>query len=515
MFGRGRLLGLMLKYRSLKLRKAIRIMFPLMVLVLITGWFLSQSTAAGIVEWNVPDGGGPWELVADDNNDIWFVKSFGNKGVCKLDPDTGYFEFYTSTEISAPWGISVGSGHVYFTDNNKIYKIDGKNFYIFKLEPSYVNQLRGIYVDVKNNYIWFASYGDRRIGLLNLTKSSSPYNVTYWTLPEKYTPSSLVYDERTGLWFTDDGMDTIGNIPKVTSDTISFYRLDSGSDPIDIDTDLSGNIWFTESGRNRIGKVNPTLNELTEYDIPVRDSRPHGIVIDYSNRVWVALSEANAIAVFNPLLNTFSIYNRALPGMTAYIATSKDRKTPIFFTDPVGKIGKIDPGIEVTTVFRETVSSVSTYMKIGSSTTILAKDKTTGLFSDVQLPDSLSVETTVQRGTSTTYAVPETVTLLREVTSELTTYYVTQTATTSTLITVTGTTTSYITTTTATLTLYGTTYKTVTSYMSTRETEATGVLIVPGYTLSSIFLGLMAGLTVLLCGSFLKKRLTRLKASDA
>jgi streptogramin lyase len=504
-------------------------------LLLLFTFLLARSEAAVIVEWGAPAESKPWELVADHANQVWFVKSYGN-GVCRLHPNTGTLLEFTLSGVS-PWGISADTDEkrgpwIYFTDllSPKIYRVDarggGAGFDVFTLDSGggYASQLKGIHVQ-NSTRIWFASPGTHRVGLLNLTYTSSPpsYNVTYWSTPNDCTPLSLVYDEGSGLWFTDNTGDSVGNIPNPEANVIYFYHLRGGSAPADIDVDLFGNIWFTESGSNRVGRINPRLNEVTEYLIPIPNSNPYGVAVDYSNRVWITLRNENAIALFNPDTNTFSLYWRPGLGEPTFIATSKDRRTPVFFTDSLGnKIGKIDPNLEVTTVVGGSLSTASMSRTTGSSTTILSEGKTTGKFMDIHLSASKAAEKKEWQGATTTYTAPETLTLVRTSTSDVTTYYVTQTATTFT--TVLGTYTSYIATTTDVLTTVRydtstsyvttktgtlTTYRTLTTYTTGLTSPSTGVLIVPGYQASSILLGLMAGSTVLLCWRTLKDRLKR------
>ncbi|MEM2902745.1 MAG: hypothetical protein QXO32_08480, partial [Candidatus Bathyarchaeia archaeon] len=223
------------------------------------------------------------------------------------------------------------------------------------------------------------------------------------------------------------------------------------------------------------------------------------------------LRNKNTIAAFNPETNTFSLYERVGLGEPTFVATSKEGRTPVFFTDSlVHKIVKIDPNLEVTTVLGGSLSTVSTSMTTGSSKTTLTEGNTTGRFSDIHLSKATTAEKMGREGSATTYTVSETVTLIRTSATEVTTHYITETltsyvaTTTDTLTTVKyETITSYVFTKTGTLT----TYTITTAYTPT--SPVTGVLIVPGYQTSSIFMGLIAGSTVLLGWHILIDRFKR------
>jgi streptogramin lyase len=493
----------------------------LIALTLIFFTILSgQIRAATITEWDVPGGlpSVPYELVVDDLGYLWLTE-YGSGELARFNRIGGGFIEFVLPVNSYPWGIAYDKdgGWIYFSDavNKKISRIRSSGgvstIEEFPLETIYATGLRGLAVQ-NSTRIWFASFGERKIGLLNLTKPKD-LRVVAWTLPDPGSqPWSVTYSKDTGLWFTDYGKNFIGNIPDETQGVIKFFKLSDGSAPVDVEVDSFGYVWFTESGRDRIGKINPRLNELTEYVLPFPGSQPYGLTIDYSNRVWIALRGANAIAVFNPDVQTFTIYRRSGSGAPSHLTTDVQNKPPIYFTDPVNdKVGKLDPYIGLTTVIARGLSSAVTTSSTGASTTTLKTGETTGFYSQIQNSTQTQASQTETVQTSTSYTVMETITIVQTSSAQVSTYLVTvtETTTSSTYTSVLGTYTSYIATATGTITSYITTYKITTAYPTSPTTSETGVLIVPGYQASSILLGLMAGSTVLLCWRALKDLLKR------
>ena len=465
---------------------------------------LTPSYGAALVEWNIPSGATsiPYDVVVDSSHQVWFSE-FGSDKIGKF--TSGTFQEFALSTGSHPWGVDFFDVQVWIAESglNRIARL-----YSSGLLEEYAlpvawgsREIRGVAVQ-NSTRIWFAEYSGHAIGLLNLTAiqygGQSFYNVTQWILPSTRGsdpgPQAVVWSDSTGLWYVDYSRDVVGNIPRPLESRIREWYLETDSHPWDIDTDSNGNIWFTESGRNRIGKLNPDTNEVTEFLIPTVGSEPFGIAVDYSNRVWFAEHGTNKIGVYVPGANRFTEFTRTQSGTPYAISTDSEGQPPIWFTDVAqNKIGKVDPYIGLTTAFERTllsatVSSATTY-PIEIVLLIYAQHNSSrASYSNTNLARS---ETFTQ---STSYTVPETVTLNQTSTTGITTTTLTSatTVTTGTLV-VTLTATSTVTTGTSTSTLTSTT----TSYVTETGTTTISGGPIPGYPIESIVAGIGIAVTVL------------------
>ena len=113
-------------------------------------------------------------------------------------------------------------------------------------------------------------------------------------------------------WFTDPANNAIGKITPAGDVTefplpVHDAPLDDGSGgvgpddpaPSDIVVGPNGNLWFTETGVDRIGEIT-TAGVITEFKTPTADSNPQGIAVGGDGNLWFAESNNEAIGRITP-----------------------------------------------------------------------------------------------------------------------------------------------------------------------------------------------------------------------
>jgi virginiamycin B lyase len=536
---------------SLKALERTILPLALTMLIILFTLNLPKAGAAAITEYNLPPGSTKPYGLASDGTYIWAAE-YGSDKIARLTQDSAVlYEFYLPTG-SRPYDIAWEMGEhsrVWFTESSahKIgviskWGVENYNLTEYKLEGE--AGPRGIAIQLyypdgsslNKPRVWFTEYSKGAIGALYMNYTDGP-KVVEWFLPDSNCgPLSIVYLNSTGVWFTEYEAHRIGNFNPATKE-LKEWPLKPGSFPWGIANDTYGNLWFTMSGRNRIGKLNPYTNEITEYLIPTPNSQPYGITVDKYNNVWFAEHAANKLVRFTPGSNVFVEFERAVGG-APFDVIWEEGSVEVWFTDEGGnRIGRLDPTKAITTM---TVSTITTAVTESSTATTIGSSTATKTDTKAADTASYAYYTTLKPTTNQSYVTTTSTTQYSA--SETSRILVTSLGITSTTnVTVTGTTTvistSYTKTVTGTTSLTATQSKTETAtiqtkttsiyitYISTITTSFTvstisyvmvtvtsytfasgpGVQQIPGYTNTSIGLGLLLGAFAILFTPLLRR----------
>ena len=175
--------------------------------------------------------------------------------------------------------------------------------------------------------VWFAEFGGRRIGVVNVTTGEmEEFDITHHSLPRAH---GLTVDPFGNVWFTEQGAGTIGRFDPRTK-TMSHYRIpplknpvtlpagtqapsDRNASPHTLISDARGDIWFT-AGNHPVRKLNTETGEFTEYVIREGGGGLYGITRDPRNgRIWYAGLGINEVGYIDPATGNVTRFTMLTP----------------------------------------------------------------------------------------------------------------------------------------------------------------------------------------------------------
>ena len=174
--------------------------------------------------------------------------------------------------------------------------------------------------------------------------------VTFAGADPKGHPLGLAADSAGNIWFTDDGINAIGEYDLATH-KISYDTngLNQGSSPKWITTGRNGTIWFTDVGSQpAIGMLDPRTRKITEFPLAT-NRKPWAIAYDARTRsLWFTDQTKGdpAIGMLDPGSKAVTLYREGLDQAGHPEGIAADSKGRLWFTDdndPSPAIGMLDP----------------------------------------------------------------------------------------------------------------------------------------------------------------------------
>ncbi len=180
-------------------------------------------------------------------------------------------------------------------------------------------------------------------------------HITFAGANPKGHPLGLAADSAGNIWFTDNGINEIGEYNLATRRiTYDKNGLSAGSSPQWIATGPDGTIWFTDLGSTTsppaIGKLDPATRKITEFPLGT-GRKPWAIAYDsrYKNLWFTDQGKNNsdpAIGVIDPASGAVTLYRQGLDQGSHPEGIVADQKGRLWFTDdndPDPAIGMLDP----------------------------------------------------------------------------------------------------------------------------------------------------------------------------
>lgn len=228
------------------------------------------------------------------------------------------------------------------------------------------------------------------VAMANPARAAS---ITENPLPQPFSrPTSITAGPDGNLWFMEEGLDKIARL--TTGGALTEFPVPSAGSPYpSITVGPDGNLWFTEQGTSKIGRVTP-LGVVTEFSTGV-GSQPNfittgpnsslyytsldgsvrkittsgsvttlqgyyyagglrGIVARPDGTLWVANQNTNTIDKLSDIdnLTAITVTSYGIPSATSSpqaITVGPDGN--IWFTEQIGKIGRLNVGTGVITEF--------------------------------------------------------------------------------------------------------------------------------------------------------------------
>lgn len=331
-------------------------------------------------------------IAVDANNNIYFTERFSYRirrvdattklittiagtGVLGFSGDGG---LATAAKISIPMGLCIDpAGNVYFTDDDRIRKIDATTKIISTVAGSDLTGFSGDNGPAVNAVL--------------------------------YNPRRITSDVNGNIFFSDESNNRVRRIDKVTGIITTVagngsngFSGDGGSAtsaqlnfPCGVSVDASGNIFIADRGNNRIRKVDGVSKVISTvagdggHTEPVDGTlatiasldNPLDVFVDSQNRIYIADSFNDKIKIVRPYGALFSFANTA----TEYDGNPKQVNVtpwPVTLPFSVTYNGEPTAPSAVGTYEVKAVSTDAQVQGIGWATLVIAKGRQSITFHD-------------------------------------------------------------------------------------------------------------------------------------
>ena len=247
-----------------------------------------------VTEFPIPSAGsGPSGIVAGPDGNLWFTEAAAGK-IARIDMGGAVTEFAlpAASRNRAPSSIVVGpDGNLWFTEARgaRIGRITTAGT-ITEFAAASFNSPGGIASGPDGN-LWFTdSYGyESKIARMTTTGVATEFSSTDFDY--SFAPIDITVGQDQGLWFVPSATGGVGRL--TTGGVFADFAVPSPGDLRGI-TAGSGVLWFTEWNANKIGRISQT-GHVTEFSIPTAGSGPSGIAVGPDGNVWFTESEGNRI----------------------------------------------------------------------------------------------------------------------------------------------------------------------------------------------------------------------------
>ncbi len=183
--------------------------------------------------------------------------------------------------------------------------------------------------------------------------SDLQFTVQEYETPQQSLPLYPIYDPiRRAIW-VGDSMPGSARIWEFDIESKNYTSHPMSNASLITMTALGkdGQIWYIDPTRNILGNYDPLSEDNQQFTIPLQGITSAMTITD-SYDIWLVVGgQSNNIARFSPASNEFTIYDIPTPNsLPTDIAV--DREGKIWFTESIGKIGRLDPGTGTITEYQ-------------------------------------------------------------------------------------------------------------------------------------------------------------------
>ena len=310
------------------------------VLVLVCSLVALYAGAQAITEFALPTTGGPFQIAAGPDGNLWFTETtllapkigrITPTGVITEFPLTG--SAFIATDITAGpdgnlWVTLSDSGEAAFAAIGRMTPAGALTIYALPNPASNPGSI----VQGPDGALWFTEIIGNRIGRITIAGA-----ITEFPIPTSQSqPMSITSGSDGNLWFTESGAGQIGRI--TPAGVITEFSIPSSGQPLDIASAPNGSLWFTEL--SRLGRIT-TAGVITEFPVEPGSS-PRRISPGPDGNVWFTEPSRIGRVTAAGAITRFPVPSS--PGDAQGITTGPD--DAIWFTEVAdNKIGRITTGV--------------------------------------------------------------------------------------------------------------------------------------------------------------------------
>jgi copper transport protein len=188
------------------------------------------------------------------------------------------------------------------------------------------------------------------VGIFNVdvkpSLSELQFSVAEYKTPQPSLPLYPIYDALTRTIWVGDSMPESGRMWEFDIETENYKAHPINNVSLITITAFGndGKIWYLDPTKSIVGNYDPQTNISEQYTIPI-EGVPSGMAIDQRQQenVWLALGgQSNSIVRLSPSSGNFTVFEIPTPdSLPTYVAV--DSQGFVWFTESIGKIGRLDP----------------------------------------------------------------------------------------------------------------------------------------------------------------------------
>jgi copper transport protein len=170
------------------------------------------------------------------------------------------------------------------------------------------------------------------------------FSVEEYKTPQPSLPLYPIYDPiKRSIW-VGDSMPGTGRIWEfnIESKNYTLHHIRNTSLITILALGSDGKIWYLDPTKSIVGRYDPLTKGIEQYIIPV-EGITSGMAIDEMQDIWLTVGgQSNKIVRLSPTGNNFTIYEIPTPNSLP-TAIAVNGQGNVWFTESIGKVGRLDP----------------------------------------------------------------------------------------------------------------------------------------------------------------------------
>jgi copper transport protein len=174
--------------------------------------------------------------------------------------------------------------------------------------------------------------------------SNLQFSVEEYETPQPSLPLYPIYDSLKRTIWLGDSMPGSGRIWEfdIESKIYTTHPINNTSLITITAFGNDGKVWYLDPTKSIVGRFDPQTKINEQYTIPM-EGVTSGMAIDQNQDVWLTVSgQSNNIVRLSPSSGNLTIFEIPTPNSLP-TAVAADSKGSIWFTESIGKVGRLDP----------------------------------------------------------------------------------------------------------------------------------------------------------------------------
>jgi copper transport protein len=191
--------------------------------------------------------------------------------------------------------------------------------------------------------------------------SELQFSVEEYKTPQPSLPLHPTYDALTRKIWVGDSMPGSGRLWEFDIELENFTAHPINNVSLITATSIGndGKIWYLDPTKRIVGNYDPQINGTGQYTIPI-EGVPSGMAIDQRRQedVWLAVGgQSNSIVRLSPSAGNFTVFEIPTPDSLP-TSVAVDSQGYVWFTESIGKVGRLDPVSGNITEYQPSGSSI-------------------------------------------------------------------------------------------------------------------------------------------------------------